>query len=128
MNNNVFNKLQSIFDTLDSGKIPLADCPWNLHDDVVIVNEELKCSEYGCGHSVPDYLVTPHYLEISWLMEKLRDIYYEVNALGHQDRREFFLPIIEAGMNVVENNPNASAQELSIPMFQKACSFFDVAF
>lgn len=127
MNSNVFNQLQSIFETLNSGKIPQAQCPWNLHDDVVIVNEELKCSKYGCEYSVPNYFVTPRYLEISWLMERLRDIYYEVDALGHQDRREFFLPIIEAGMKVVEDNPNASAQELSIPMFKKASSFFDVA-
>jgi hypothetical protein len=126
MNSNVLNQLQSIFEVLSSGKIPQANFPWNLHDDVFIVNEKLKCTKYRNINS--DFLVTPHYLEISWLMMQLRDIYYNAGELGHQDRRQFFLPIIEVGMKVVEENPEASAQELSIQMFKKACTFFDVVF
>lgn len=126
MNSNVIEMFQEITCAISSGKMPRAKRPWTIHDDLVIIDEKLKENYIGSGNygGTPEFLITPHYLEISWLMERLRDIYYDLGGLGLSDRYMFFIPILKAGMRVVIENPTASVQEVASPMFATACAIF----
>lgn len=106
----IIDKLNELHAIVNSGNIPCAKEHWGMHDAGFI--DKLP-ETYGKGdfYPDPDYIVTPHSLKVSWLMEKLTSAWHAIDGLN-RDRYDFFIPVLNAANDAVQRNPEISAEKL----------------
>lgn len=84
----ISERLDALARQIVQARLPRADQPWG-GADVVIVDHEPNRAEGGF-YPEPRYVVTKFALELSWLFQSLRDVFYDANLIDSCSKIEFF--------------------------------------
>jgi hypothetical protein len=86
--------------------------------DVVIANKSPVIEEGGF-YPAPRYVVTSHASELSWLFEKIRDIFIQIDDYGFL-KEEIFGRLGNTANRFLSKNPDADSRETLLAVMHEA--------
>ena len=91
--------------------------------DVVITRKSPNIDKSGF-YPEPRYVVTSHASEVSWLFEKVRDIFMEIENYGVL-KEEIFGRLGNTANRFLSKNPNANASETLLAVMHEAFAIIE---
>ena len=112
----ILEKLHELAILAYNGNLPEAEENFRFHDEVFVETERNN----------PNYIVTPHAMKISWLVEKLYSLRNNIVGVS-PERYSFLVPIFSAVRDALEKNPKTDEKELGILIFDLGCKLIGEA-
>lgn len=119
---NTIEMLKSIEETVQTGRMPRSR-EWGGADIVITRRPPLK-SDNGF-YPDPEYVVTEHSGELSWLFEKLRDAFYAEKLIDGFSKIEFFSRLASRAGSCIEGDKNITARILCNAVLNEAYAVYN---
>ena len=87
--------------------------------DVAVLSSRPEQTENGF-YPDPLYIVTKHSLELSWVIEQLRDIFS--SSLDHMNKYDFYGQLADAAITHIEKHGDQNCQDLLLAVVNEADS------
>ena len=111
---------------LDSGEvIPRAKRLW-IGARVIICLKEQNLDGDSAFYPAPFEVVTPHALELSWILNDLRNLFIEAGILNSMNKFDFYKGLAETAFHAIRQNPAIGARQLCRNVLEKAEEFIPV--
>jgi hypothetical protein len=85
----------------------------------VVITIKSPVIEEGGFYPAPRYVVTSHAAELSWLFEKIRDIFMQIDDYGFL-KQEIFGRLGNTANRFLSKNPNAHSRETLLAVMHEA--------
>ena len=85
----------------------------------VVITSESPIIDGGGFYPAPRYIVTSHASELSWLFEKVRDIFMEIDDYGYL-KEEIFGRLGNTANRFLSKNPDANVRETLLAVMHEA--------
>ena len=116
MANKQIEELRAI---INSGEIPNASTCWGMHEGGFLDKNPETMENVDTAMF---YIVTPHALNASWLMMRLKEIFESIKYSGN--RYDFYIPVLESAQAAVKQDPDISVVDLCNVILDSAEKFF----
>lgn len=109
---------------LSKSAIPRAERTWG-GADIVVTTSPPDPPKEPSFYGEPRYVVTPRALEVSWLIERLRDAFYAEDRLDGCSKIEFFGRLANAANRCIEQGHGEDAAALCRAVLHEALAIYD---
>lgn len=103
--------------------IPRARRPWG-GADIVISRKAPPERDENDFYPDPEYVVTRHVLEVSWMFERLRDAFYAEKRLDSCSKIEFFGRLARAAIRCMDKHKDPDRRLLCTAVLSEALTIY----
>ena len=115
----VTDEVRALAARIANGEIGAAR-PWG-GADVSIVRRP-RNGDPGSFYPDPNYVVTKHVAELSWLFEQLRDIFYQLGGDIFAWKYDFFGSLAEASIFAIQMGKDETPEQLLLAVLDVAAT------
>jgi hypothetical protein len=117
---NTLEELRRLEEVVKCNQLPKAKKTWG-GAGVIITTQSWETN----GYSEPQFVVTPHALEVSWLFDALKDAFYAERRLDSCSKLDFFDRLASAANQCITEADDASVQAVCAAVIQEAFLIYD---
>jgi len=119
VNSSLLERLSTLDRTLSRSALPRAQRAWG-GARTVVSNCAPSPRREQAFYPDPRYVVSEHYLELSWLVEQLREAFMGYELIDASTKFEFFGRLCNAANLCIQENPRVTAHVLCAAVLHEA--------